>query len=133
MAHPIVEKILREGVASIKTDGLSPALKRQLFSEAGAAFMHANRPSDAASAFNVAGNTDALREHGDWLRSQQRIADAVHFLVHVETDQKLSELAQTCVGIGDIAAARMIYTKLGDTTMLTFLDENFNTQLKRQV
>ena len=126
MAHPLVDKIVKEGVDSVNVSMLSKDLKKALLTEAGNVLMHEGRYAQAAKAFAVGENHDMLREEARWFMQQQRPAIAAWFLLYVEEKQEvLQELAQTCIAVGDFAAAKAIYEKLGDETMLLFLKENF--------
>jgi hypothetical protein len=124
MSHPIIDKILREGVQSVNVSMLSPELRLKLMTDAGNTLMHQNRYKEAAHAFALAGNKEQLREHGNWLLKQKRFAHAAYFLVHVQDEEQLRELAQICIAANELEAAKEIYSTLGDETMLLFMKEN---------
>jgi len=125
MAHPIVEKILRDGLGSVRLEMLSPEAREPLMRQAGRALLNSNRLAEAAEAFARGNVMDELRVQGEWLREQGRLADAALFLRHVDREDALRRLAEDCIGIGEIEAARAIYETLGDAAMLSFLQENF--------
>lgn len=125
MAHPIVEKILRDGLASVKLNMLSLEAREPLMRQAGRALFNEGRIAEAADAYALGGVVDELRGHGMWLREQGRLAEAVLFLRHVERESVMRALAEECVRISEFASARAVYETLGDTQMLEFLDENF--------
>jgi len=127
MAHPIVDKIVKGGVDSVNVSMLSHDLRLKLMTEAGSTLMHEGRYAEASRAFAIGENHDMLREQGRWFMEQKRPAIAAWFLLNVEErPEKLEELAEVCIGIGEYAAAKAIFEKLGNTTMLAFLKENFN-------
>jgi len=125
MAHPIIEKILRDGLASVKLGMLSPEAREPLMRAAGRALVAENRLREASDAYALGNVTDELRGQGQWLRDQGRLAEAVLFLRHVEKEPIMRRLAEDCVAIGEIASAIAVYETLGDEQMLAFLRENF--------
>jgi len=82
---------------------------------------------EAAQAFAIAGNHDLLNEYGRWFMQQKKPGIAAFFLLHIEKEDLLEDLAQECIATNHIEAAKAIYEKLGNTTMLEFLKENFVT------
>jgi hypothetical protein len=127
MGHPIIDKIVKEGVQSVNVMMLSPDLRHKLMTEAGNTLMRQNRVSEAAHAFALAENKEALREYGRWFLKQQKVGLAAYFLLHVEDEEVLRELAQKCIASNDIDAAKAIYESLKDATMLSFIRENLTS------
>lgn len=125
MSHPLVEKILQDGLSSINVSMLSPEAKKKLLTEAATTLMARNRFAEAAQALHIGNNQDQLRETGEWLLSQHRYAVAAQFLRFTGESDRLHRLAQDCISSGDISAAKAIYESLGDTTMIEFLNANF--------
>jgi len=125
MAHPLIDKIVNEGVQSINVSMLSPALRKALMTEAGNVLMHKGRFQEAAHAFSLGENKEMLREQGKWFLEQKRYGLAAYFLLHVEDEGVLQELAKDCIAANEYASAKAIYESLGDQTMLAFLRENF--------
>lgn len=126
MGHPIIDKIVREGIHSVNVSMLSAELRFKLMTEAGNVLMHQDRYTEAAHAYALADNKDVLREQGRWFLKQNKFGLAAHFLLHVEREDKMQELAQQCIAADEIEAAKAIYESLGDETMLRFLRENFS-------
>lgn len=124
MGHPIIDKIVREGVQSVNVSMLSPDLRKRLMTEAGQTLMRQNRFKEAAHAFALGENKIELREHGRWFLKQQKIGLAAYFLIHVEDEATLQDLAQRCIAANETDAAKEIYSALGDDTMLHFIREN---------
>jgi hypothetical protein len=124
MGHPLIDKIVDEGVQSVNVSMLSPQLRLTLMSEAGSKLMHLGRYQEAGHAFSLANNKEALKEHGHWFLQQQRLAHAAYFLLHVEREEFLEDLAQKCIAANEIEAAKAIYNALGDQVMLHFIREN---------
>lgn len=125
MAHPLIDKILNDGVRSVNVSMLSPELRKRLMTDAATALLSRNRIADAADALAIGGNLERLREIGEWYLLQRRYPAAALFLRHVEEPERLARLAQDCLAAGDVSAARAIYESLGDETMLEFLKQNF--------
>lgn len=123
----IAQKILTEGLASVKVDMLPPEVKRKLMKEAGDKLLHAGKLDLAAGAYALGNCTEELRGAGQWFVEQFRLSDAAMFLVHVGKPDELEDLAHACVAAGEIEVAKRIYTLLGQTQMVQFLDENFKS------
>jgi hypothetical protein len=127
VGHPIIDKIVKEGVQSVNISMLSKDLRYKLMTEAGQTLMHQNRFSEAAHAFALAENKEMLKEQGRWFLKQQKVGLAAHFLIHIEDEETLRDLAQRCIASNEVAAARAIYQALGDETMLAFIRENLTS------
>lgn len=125
MAHPIVQKILREGLDAVNTSMLSDSLRLTLLTEAADRLMHANRLEEAARAYETARNIEKLRETAEWLRQQHRLADAALFLEHIGSQEELAKLGEQCIAAGEIRAAKRLYAKADDSVMVEFLEKNF--------
>jgi hypothetical protein len=125
MGHPLVDKILKDGVESVNVRMLSLDVRKKLLGEAAATLMRQGKFSQAAQALALAEHKEALKEHGKWLLSQNRYGDAAYFLIHSEKEEDLRQLASDCISANDIDAARTIYSSLQDEIMLAFLRENF--------
>lgn len=125
MAHPLIEKILRDGVSSVNVSMLSPELRERLLSDAGERLLHMGRLPEAAHTFELAGNTDQLRNTAAWLLEQRRFREAALFLKPIGRSEELEELADRCVKLGDFSLARELYEEVGNEPMVTFLAQNF--------
>jgi len=125
VGHPIIDKIVNEGVQAVNVSMLSSTLRGKLMSEAGSILMHQNRFAEAAHAFALAENKQELKEHGRWFLEQHKLGLAALFLLHVEDETFLQELAQKCLAVNEIEPAKQIYESLHDDIMLSFLRENF--------
>lgn len=125
MGHPIIDKIIREGVQSVNVSMLSSDLRHKLMTEAGHTLMRQGRFKEAAHAFGLAGNKEELKNQGKWFLQQHKVGLAAYFLIHVEDEEALRQLAEVCISAHEIDAAKEIYASLGDDTMLSFLRENF--------
>lgn len=125
MGHPLIDKIVDEGLSSIDVSMLSADLRNALLSEAGTRLMHGNRIGEAAEAFAMAGNHEQLKEQGEWFLQQRRYGVAALFLRHVAGEEMLDGLAVKCLENGEIGPARKIYESLGDSQMVAFLERNF--------
>ena len=125
MGHPLIDKIVDEGVDSINVSMLSPELRNALLTEAGTKLIHMNRIQEAADAFAMAGNQEKLWDHGRWFMEQQRYGTAALFLRHVARHDILEDLAVKCLERNDTRGAKAIYEVLQNDQMIKFIEENF--------
>ncbi len=125
MVHPLVTKILSEGLDKIDVSMLSAELRNRLLSEAGTRLLAINKVKESSDAYALAGNAELLREQGDWFKAQQKYAQAALFLRHVAEREELEELAAECLRRGHTSAAKEIFLKLNDSVMVSFIDANF--------
>jgi len=125
MGHPLIDKIVDDGVHSINVSMLSPELRNALLTEAGSKLIHMNRVEEAAEVFALAGNQEKLWDHGRWFMEQQRYGLAALFLRHVARHDILEDLAAKCLERNDVKGAKAIYEVLQNTQMVRFLEENF--------
>lgn len=125
MSHPLVQKILAEGLKDVNVSMLSPSLRNRLLSEAGNRLLNQNRIEESVEAFVIAGNHEALRSHGEWFLEQRKFPQAALFLRHIAPPDELELLAAKCLELGHAAGAKAIYESLGDAQMVRFIEENF--------
>jgi len=123
---PLVQKIVREGVSSLKVGMLPEQTRKKLLTTAGDKLLHMGKLREAADTYALGGNVEKLRDSAAWLLEQRRHADAATFLVHVGSPEELARLAEECIAAGQVRTARMLYEELGEEQMLRFLDENFS-------
>ena len=124
MSHPIIDKIVQQGVQAVNVSMLSPDLRKRLMTEAGHTLMRQGRFKEAAHAFSLGDNKEELREQGKWFLKQHKLGLAAYFLIHTEEEDALRQLAEACIAANEIDAAKEIYSSIGDETMLSFIREN---------
>ncbi len=132
MDHPIITKIVEQGVDSVNVTMISADLRKKLLTEAGNILMHKNKYKEAARAYFVGNNTELLQEQGKWFLEQKKPGIAAYFLLYIESEQVLKDLAQECIQTNNLEAAHAVYEKLGDKTMIEFLNQNFEFLQKKE-
>ncbi|MBR9700644.1 hypothetical protein GOV11_02160 [Candidatus Woesearchaeota archaeon] len=125
MGHPLIDKIINDGIDSVNVDMLSDQLRFDLMSEAGKKLLHMGRLRESADAFAIGGNQEQLMEQGRWFLDQRRYGPAALFLRHAAHPDMLMELAQKCLAAGHVEEAAAVYESLGDETMAQFIKSNF--------
>jgi methylmalonyl-CoA mutase cobalamin-binding subunit len=132
MDHPIITKIVEQGVQSVNVSMISADLRKKLLTEAGNILMHKGKHKEAAEAYYVGGNIELLQEQGKWFLEQRKPGVAAYFLLHIEKQEFLHDLAQQCVETHNLESARAVYEKLGDKVMVEFLEQNFEELQKKE-
>lgn len=123
---PLVQKVLKDGVSSLKTDMLPSETRLKLLTQVGDKLFHGNHNVQAAEVYALAGNIQKLRETAQWFLEQKRYGDAALFLKHVGSPEEMKALAEECIARGRYSLAKELYIELGDDAMVQFLDENFS-------
>jgi hypothetical protein len=123
--HPLIQKILDEGVDAISVDMLSDNLKKTLLTEAGKRLLNHNRPEEAAKAFAKGNSVQELKEQGIEFMKQRKFGVAAHFLKHVLPHNEVEDLALQCLEQKDYTAAKSVYETLENKQMCEFIEKNF--------
>jgi hypothetical protein len=122
--HPIIGKIVREGIFSVHVDSLPQELKKGLMRQAGTILVHKGRNEESAYAFYMAEDNESLNEYCRWFLEQHKPKIAAYFAQYIPKIDLLERVADECLAANQLQSAKLLYEKLHNTRMLAFIAEN---------
>ncbi len=122
--HPIIEKIIKEGIFSVHTDALDEDVRKKLMQQVGTILLHKGRNDESAYAFYLAEDNESLNEYCRWFLEQHKPNIAAYFAQYIPKEELLEKVAAECLAANQLAPAKILYEKLHDRRMLLFIREN---------
>lgn len=122
--HPIIGKIINEGIFSVHTDALEPELRKKLMQQAGTILLHKGRNDESAYAFHLAQDNESLNEYCRWFLEQHKPQIAAYFAQYIPKDELIERVADECLATSHLSSAKILYEKLHNDRMLAFITQN---------
>ncbi len=125
MEHPIVEKILKEGMNSVNLSMLDEATRKNILSNVGEKLWKQNRIPEAVEIMAQAGELDKLRRLGDDFVSEAKPDLAALCYLPTKDKDRLSNAAVMCIKAKNYRLAAKAYEAAGNSNMAEFIQKNF--------
>ncbi|MBI2647589.1 hypothetical protein HYW99_03870 [Candidatus Woesearchaeota archaeon] len=125
MEHPIVEKIIKEGVNSVNLSMLDDSVRKKFLSDAGEKLYRQNRFLEAIEVMTKANNIERLLEIGDLFMLENKIELATLCFIPTKDKQRLNNAAILCIQSKKYKLAAEAYKAADNKQMATFIQENF--------
>ena len=125
MEHPIVEKILKEGVGSVNLEMLDEAAKKRILTECSERLFKQGRFKETIEILSKNNDVQKLYDIGDSFISQGKTELATMFLIPTKDKKKLNSAAMLCIQSQNYALAAMAYDAADNKQMASFIKENF--------
>ena len=125
MEHPIVEKIMKEGINSVNISMLDDAAQKRILSDVGEKLFRQGKFTDAVEIMARAGELDKLKKLGDAFISEKKTELATICYIPTRDKQKLNELAVLCIQAKNYGLASRAYEAADNRQMSDFIRENF--------
>ncbi|MFH1399907.1 MAG: hypothetical protein ABIH41_00155 [Nanoarchaeota archaeon] len=119
------EIILAKGLDQADISMLSEGLRQDVLNEAASALMAAKRFDEAARALAMAGATARLVSLSDEFMRQKNFRLAAVFLARSGDENKIRDIAMTCVREGMFKEAVMCFEAIKDEKMADFVRKNY--------
>ena len=125
MEHPIVEKILKEGIDSVNLSMLDEETRKRILNDAGEKLYKQNRFFEAIEILGKANNTEKLTNLGDMFLSENRIDLATLCFIPTKDRQRLNNAAVLCIQSKNYKLAAKAYEAADNSQMASFILQNF--------
>ncbi len=125
MEHPVVAKILKEGINSVDLSMLEDGKEKEILNYVGERLYKLNKIPDAVEILKKAKNLERLKEMGDELMMQSRIEVATLCFIPTKDKDRLNKAAALCIKVMNYQLAAKAYEAAGNTEMVEFLERNF--------
>ena len=124
LEHPIVAKIIRDGINSVDLSMLEYNGK-DLLSYVGDRLYKLNKIPEAVKILEKAGNFEKLKDFGDQLLMQNKAELAVLCFIPTKDKERLEKAAELCIHIENYKLAAKAYETAGNKDLAEFLKKNF--------
>lgn len=125
MEHPIVEKILKEGINSVNLSMLDESARKKILSDVGEKLYRQGKFTEAIETMAKANDTEKLTKLGDLFLSENKAEFATLCFIPTRDKQRLNNAAVLCIKSKNYRLAAKAYEAAGNRQMASFIQENF--------
>lgn len=125
MEHPIVEKILKEGINSVNLSMLDERARNRILSDAGEKLYRQNRFVEAIEIMAKANDTEKLTKLGDLFLAENKAELATLCFIPTKDKQRLNNAAVLCIQAKNYKLAAKAYEAADNKQMADFIRKNF--------
>jgi len=125
MEHPIVEKILKDGIKSVNLSMLDESARKKILSDAGEKLYRQGKFTEAIEILEKAGDTEKLVKLGDSFLDEKKTELATLCYIPAKDKQRLNNAAVLCIQSKNYRLAAKAYEAADNTQMASFIQQNF--------
>ena len=125
MEHPIVEKILKEGISSVNLNMLDETARKKILSDVGEKLFKQSRFAEAIEIMAKAGDFEKLAKLGDSFLLESKIDLATLCFIPTKDKQRLNNAAVLCIQSKNYKLAAKAYDAADNKQMASFIQQNF--------
>lgn len=125
MDHPIVEKILKDGINSVNLSMLDESARKRILSDVGEKLYREGRFKEAIEIMEKAQELDKLAKLGDIFLSEGKSELATLCFIPTKDKQRLSSAAVLCIQAKNYRLASKAYEAADNKQMASFIQQNF--------
>ena len=125
MDHPIIEKILKEGIKSVNLSMLDEKSRRNILTDVGEKLYKQGKLIEAIEILAKSGDNERLEKLGNIFMSENKVELATLCFMAVKDKEKLNNLAVMCIERKNYALAAEAYESADNQQMANFIRQNF--------
>ena len=125
MDHPIVEKILKEGINSVNLSMLDEKSRSRILSDVGEKLWKQSKFSEAIEIMAKANEIEKLKNLGDSFLEENRVELATACFIPTRDKERLNNAAVLCIQAKNYKLAAKAYKAADNIQMADFIEENF--------
>ena len=125
MEHPIVEKILKEGINSVNLSMLDESARKKILSDAGEKLYRQNKYMEAIEIMAKANDIEKLTKLGDLFLAESKVELATLCFIPTKDKQRLNGAAVLCIQSKNYMLAAKAYEAADNKQMASFIRQNF--------
>ena len=125
MEHPIVEKILKEGISSVNLSMLDEAARKKILSDVAEKLYKQNKFIEAIEIMAKANDIEKLMKLGDLFLAERKIELATLCFIPTKDKQRLNNTAILCIQSENYKLAAKAYEAADNQQMASFIQQNF--------
>ena len=128
MEHPIVEKILKEGIHSVNLSMLDDSSRKRILNDVGDKLCKQNKFAEAIEIMAQSGDMEKLAKLGDSFLSEHKTELAALCFIPTKDKQRLNSVAVLCIQSKNYRLAAKAYEAADNRQMASFIMQNFAGQ-----
>lgn len=125
MEHPIVEKILKEGINSVNLSMLDESARKRILSDVAEKLYRQSRFVEAIEIMAKANDIEKLTKLGDLFLLESKTELATLCFIPTKDKQRLSSAAVLCIQAKNYRLAAKAYEAADNMQMASFIQQNF--------
>ena len=125
MEHPIVEKIMREGINSVNLSMLDEFTRKKILSDVGEKLYKQSKFKEAIDVLGKANDNEKLIKLGDIFLAEKKIELAALCFLPTRDKQRLNDVAVLCIQSQNYRLAAKVYEAAENRQMANFIQQNF--------
>jgi len=125
MDHPIVEKILKEGINSVNLTMLDEKSRKNILTDVGEKLYRQGRLLEAISILGKAGDIERLLKLGDLFLTENKFELAALCFIPTKDKERLNNVAVKCIDIKSYSIASEAFNAADNSQMADFIKQNF--------
>ncbi len=125
MEHPIVEKILKEGINSVNLSMLDERARNRILSDVADKLYRQNKFVEAIEIMAKANDTEKLTKLGDLFLAENKAELATLCFIPTKDKQRLNNAAVLCIQAKNYKLAAKAYEAADNKQMADFIQKNF--------
>lgn len=125
MEHPIVEKILKEGINSVNLSMLDDSSRKKILSDVADKLYKQNKFTDAIDVMAKSNDIEKLAKFGDLFLLENKIELATLCFIPTKDKQRLNNVAVLCIQLKNYRLAAQAYEAADNRQMASFIHQNF--------
>ena len=125
MEHPIVEKILKEGINSVNLSMLGEDARKKILSDVGDKLYKQNKFVEAIEVMEKANDIEKLIKLGDVFLLQNKVELATMCFIPTKDKHRLNDVAILCIRDKNYRLAAKAYEAADNRQMSSFIQQNF--------
>ncbi len=125
MEHPIVEKILKDGINSVNLSMLDEGGRKKILSDVGEKLYRQGKFVEAIEVMAKANEIEKLVKLGDSFLSEKKTELATLCFIPTKDKQRLNNAAVMCIQSKNYDLAAKAYEAADNSQMASFIRQNF--------
>ncbi|MBI4452092.1 hypothetical protein HY637_01565 [Candidatus Woesearchaeota archaeon] len=125
MDHPIVDKILKEGIRSVNLSMLDEKSRKSILTDVGEKLYRQGKLIEAIDILEKAGDIERLKKLGDLFASEGKFELAALCFIPTKDKDRLNNIAVRCIELKNYKLAAAAYDATGNKPMADFMRQNF--------
>ena len=125
MEHPIVEKILKEGINSVNLSMLEENARKKILSDVAEKLYKQNKFIEAIEIMAKANDIEKLIKIGDLFLAENKAELAALCFIPTKDKQRLNNAAVLCIQTKNYKLAAKAYEAADNKQMSSFIMQNF--------
>lgn len=125
MEHPIVEKIMKEGINSVNLSMLDESARKKILGDVAEKLYKQNKIIEAIEIMEKAGDFEKLTKLGDLFLAESKAELAALCFIPAKDKQRLNNAAVACIKAKNYKLAAKAYEAADNSQMANFIMQNF--------